>query len=130
MSDQVFTYEYDGTAESAARVGAKAFVELQKQFPEMSQRESIFGASGADGMALFRLKMDELHDKVTVFGKDGKKLLPAEAAPALTPAEAATPARPEARTGARPDARPGSRPGPGPRTCACGGSPEGKAGLP
>jgi len=74
MSDQVFTYEYDGTAESAARVGAKAFVELQKQFPDMSQRESIFGASGADGMTVFRLQMDELNDKVTVLGKDGKKL--------------------------------------------------------
>ena len=74
MSDQVFTYPYDGTAENAAKVGAKAFMDLQEQFPEMSQRESIFGASDDTGMREYRLEMNQFADEVAVYSKKGERV--------------------------------------------------------
>ena len=72
LSDQVFTFPYDGTAEDAARVGSMAFTQMDRQFSGMSQRESVIVASGPDGMTKFRLAMDSVHNevKVTTVGTD------------------------------------------------------------
>ncbi len=76
LSDKVYTYPYDGTAADAAKVGAKAFKELNAKFPEMSQRESVFIGSNDDGMARHRMEMDFVHDrvKVTTMGKEQGKI--------------------------------------------------------
>jgi len=95
LSDKVFTYPYDGTAEDAAKVGAKAFKELNERFPEMSQRESVFIGSGEDGMTRHRMEMDFVHDKVkvTTIGKEQGKVSAPE-----TPAADETPKETKAET--------------------------------
>lgn len=90
LTDRVWTFSYDGTAEDAARVGAMAFTDLDARFDNMSQRESVIIGSGPDGMAKFRLEMDSVHGKVkvTTIGKEAtaaKPELTATAIPDSTP---------------------------------------------
>lgn len=101
LTDKVLTYDYDGTAEGAAKVAAKAFTEVDSQFSNLSQRESVVIASGPDGMSKFRVELDHVHGKVkvTTLGKKGEATVSvtkelADTAPAPAPVATVTSAAP------------------------------------
>jgi hypothetical protein len=84
LTDRVWTFPYDGTAEDASKVGAMAFSDLDARFDNMSQRESVIIASGPDGMAKFRLRMDSVGGKVKVTTIGKKATQPETSPPAIS----------------------------------------------